>query len=125
MTPLYHACLLLLLGAEPTTVDAQIRQGVQDGTLTVTEVRGQRTQEVCNRAKNVTILSTTDGEVALGKDETKYFRIKPVDPFTKAGGWYWKCGTSLQWTILEGSEVVKAVRGPTGVEWRQVAVTKK
>ena len=80
------------------------------------------TRDSCDMENLVTITSTTDGDVELLPSDTRYFRIRKFDSYTKSGGWYWKCGNSDEQSRIQnasqGKTVVKAIRTSRGViDW--------
>ena len=87
------------------------------------------TRDACDRENDITITSTTDGDVTLLPGQTKYFQIKKFDGYTKSGGWYWKCGNTPEQSRLGGASgkvvdkpvVIKAIRKLNGVvDWYSV-----
>lgn len=103
------------------TVDKEFKQLGEDNITIL-----NHTRDSCDKEDLITITSTTDGNVELLPGQTRYFRIKKFDSYTKSGGWYWKCGnTEERSCITYGSErgiVVKAVRSGRGVvDWYSVA----
>ncbi|MEK6282633.1 MAG: hypothetical protein AABN95_19915 [Acidobacteriota bacterium] len=102
------------------TVDEQFKE-IGEGHIKVLS----HTRDSCDKENHITITSTTDGDVVLIPGDTKYFKIKKFDGYTKSGGWYWKCGnTPEQSRIKGGSGVVKAIRKSNGVvDWYTVVST--
>src|SRR5262245_26117179 len=104
--------------------DDDIKRGVANGRLIVKI--GERTRGAWDPANNITITSTTDGNVILKPGEEKYFRIKQDDDYTRSGGWYWKCGNSLEKSRIRGATHIKAVRSDRGVtDWYAVTIERR
>jgi hypothetical protein len=99
------------------TVDERFKQLGEDRIRLL-----NHTRDACDLENLVTITSTTDGNVELLPGETKYFRIRKFDSYTKSGGWYWKCGNSDEQSRIEnasqGLTAIKAMRTQRGViDW--------
>jgi hypothetical protein len=96
------------------TVDKEFKQLGEDKIKVL-----DHTRDSCDRENTVTITSTTDGDVELLPGETRYFRIKKFDSYTKSGGWYWLCGNTEEQSRIQnasqGKTVVKAMRTSRGV----------
>jgi hypothetical protein len=106
------------------TEDDEIKKGLANGKVIVKI--GERTRDACDRANNITITSTTDGDVILKPGEEKYFQIKKTDDYTMSGGWYWKCGNSLERSRIKGATHIKAVRSERGVtDWYVVTIERR
>src|SRR5260370_32602325 len=88
--------------AQAETVDEVFRRKDADGKL---EVSGH-TRDACDRANDITITSATDGPIRVKPGETKYFKIKQVDDYTKSGGWRWRCGNSEERARISGAVYV-------------------
>jgi hypothetical protein len=111
-------------GASAQTENDRIKDGIANGRLVVIE--GEHTRDACDRSNNITITSTTDGDVILRPGDVKYFRISRKDAFTRSGGWYWKCDNSLEKARLRGATIIKAVRSEKGVtDWYAVTVQQR
>ena len=99
------------------TIDAEFKKLGEDKIRILSHTR-----DSCDKENTVTITSTTDGDVELLPSETRYFRIKKFDSYTKSGGWYWKCGNTDEQSRIpsasQGKSVVKAIRTSRGViDW--------
>jgi hypothetical protein len=121
------AALALLSGPRclAETVDEKIKKQIAAGAI---EVKTQdHTRDACDRGNNITITSTTDGDVVLKPGEEKYFKIdKDKDDYTRSGGWYWKCGNTPEKARIKGATYIKAIRKENGVvDWYWVLVELK
>jgi hypothetical protein len=104
------------LAQEP---DAKILDRLRNGRLN--PVLGAHTRDACDRAQDIVITSTTEGNLILRRGETKFFRIREQDDYTRSGGWYWKCGNSLERARIRDAKFIKAVRNDRGVtDWYEV-----
>lgn len=90
------------------TVDQRIRRMEAAGEVTITT--REHTRDACSRTCDVTFTSTTDGDVVVRPGETKYFKIRKSDDYTRSGGYYWKCCTSDERSRIKGSTYIKVVR---------------
>jgi hypothetical protein len=102
------ACIISLTPSLATaeTVDEQLRKLDAQGKLRVME----QTTDACDKNCPVTFTSTTDGDVVVQPGETKYFKIKPIDDYTRGGGYYWKCCGSQERSRMKGSVYIKVMR---------------
>src|SRR5262249_14339925 len=117
-----HAVAVPLLLAVPIfaqtpKVDDDFRQKDAAGRLEVLD----HTRDACDRANDITITSATDGPMKVRPNETRYFKIRQVDAYTKSGGWRWRCGNSEERARISGAVYVKVVRNARGViDWYSV-----
>lgn len=109
--------------AQQKTEDETIRKNLE-GKRFIEKI-GEHTRDSCDRANDLVITSTTDGDVVLRPGDTKYFRIRDQDAYTRSGGWYWKCGNALEKARIKGATLIKAVRSERGVtDWYSVTILK-
>lgn len=81
------------------------------------------TRDACDKADDITVTSTTDGNVVIKPGDTKYFKIKKDDDYTRSGGFYFKCGGTGERARLKGATYIKAVRLDSGpVDWYRVEI---
>jgi hypothetical protein len=106
------------------TVDKQFKE-IGEGNIRIIH----HTRDACDEENDITITSTTDGDVVLRPGTTKYFKIKQFDSYTKRGGWYWECGTTPEQSCIAGASkeyqgktvFIKAIRKANGVvDWYTV-----
>lgn len=90
------------------TVDAKITKGEANGTIKINTK--EHTRDACDKSCDVTFTSTTDGEVVVKPGETKYFKIRKSDDYTRSGGYYWKCCNSAERSRIKGATYIKVVR---------------
>jgi hypothetical protein len=103
------------------TVDKKLKKLGEDNMEIL-----EHTRDACDQEDDITITSTTDGDVSLLPGQTKYFDVKRFDSFTKSGGWYWKCGNTPEKSrlpIKHNRTFVKAIRKKNGVvDWYTVGI---
>ena len=71
--------------AKKETMDQKIKRQIAAGDINV-KIQDQ-TRDACDRGNDVTITSSTAGDVVLKPGEEKFFKIVKVnDEFTRSGG---------------------------------------
>lgn len=96
--------LTLIAPANAGTVDQWFKQHPSDFRVI------DQTTDACDKNNRVTFTSTTDGNVVVAPGETKFFRIKSTDDYTREGGYYWKCDTSNEQSRLNDALYVEVQR---------------
>ncbi len=94
--------------ARAETVDEKIKKAEASDLIKI--VTQDHTRDACDRGNNITITSTTDGDVVLKPGETKYFMIdKDKGDYERSGGWKWNCGATPERARIKGATYIKAV----------------
>src|SRR5262245_53816045 len=108
--------------APQVTVDQKIKKQEADGVIVI-KVQ-EHTRDACDRGNDITIISATDRDVVLKPGGTKYFKInKDRGEYERSGGWYWRCGRTLERARIKGATYIKAVRNEQGVtDWYWVQI---
>lgn len=115
----------VLAVALPELSAQTLDQLLNDKALIMVEV--ERTRDACDRSNDITITSALGGNVVVRKSETRLFEIdRNKDDYTRSGGWYWKCGESLERSRIRGARYIKVIRNERGLtDWICIEFRKR